>query len=325
MYLTAGPRDGQLLFFLHGWPGLGVTWKPQLEHFGELGYYALAPDMPGYGGTWTSEDASDFALEKIISQLIELLHHTGRQEAIWIGHDWGTGPLYALAAHYPEACRKMVGISVPYRTLELGLPALLPTIDRTLYPQAEYPNGQWDYQVFYEENQAAADRQFETMDPVDLFKICYARGHADTANTVAALTARVTRDKGWFGGPDMSPPKVPLSMTVLDDDLLAQLVASANQHGWHGATSWYLNHAANREYGLGKSVNDGILNMPVLFIHTEYDMVCQTLHNAKLIQEMREFCKNLSEVVVKAGHWAALECPGEVNASIGKFIGEEIR
>ncbi|GES59268.1 cytochrome P450 [Aspergillus terreus] len=32
-YLAAGPVNGPLIFFIHGWPGTAVTWKSQLDAF----------------------------------------------------------------------------------------------------------------------------------------------------------------------------------------------------------------------------------------------------------------------------------------------------
>jgi soluble epoxide hydrolase/lipid-phosphate phosphatase len=328
-YLTAGPVDGPLIFFLHGWPGIALTWKSQLQAFSSLGFSVVAPDMPGYGGTWTSKDSSEFALEELVPQFIELLHHAvGRKDAIWVGHDWGVGPLYGLAAHHPELCKAIVGISVPYRTLEVGLSTALKTIDRDLYPESEYPWGQWDYQVFYEQDSAAIDRQFESNLEKNI-KLLYSRGNPDSVHA-PARTSRVTKDKGWFGGPDAAPnlPDLPLQRTVLDQGLLDDLVTSAKKNGWHGASAWYLNHAANEKYAnaLDKSVNNnGVLSMPVLFIHTEYDAVCQTVHNPKLMAEMRGKCEKLSEFVIKAGHWGMLECPEEVNAGIAEWVLKNVR
>lgn len=46
-YHAAGPADGPLLIFIHGWPAIGKTWKKQLEAFALLGFRCIAPDMPG--------------------------------------------------------------------------------------------------------------------------------------------------------------------------------------------------------------------------------------------------------------------------------------
>ncbi|OAP63921.1 hypothetical protein AYL99_03148 [Fonsecaea erecta] len=322
-YLTAGPSNGPLVMFLHGWPGIALTWKPQLLSLASLGFYCVAPDMPGYGGTWTSDDPSEFALEKLVPDLLELLKHLDRKDALWVGHDWGCGPLWALASHHPEVCRAVVGISVPYRTLELGLPTLLDLIDREKYPESEFPYGQWDYQVFYEQEPKAIDRQFES-NPSVYLKLVFSRGSPQGGKGLAR-TAQVIKHKGWFGGPGAPVPDLPLEKTVLDQEIHDALIASVKKNGWKGATAWYLNHAANRKYTLEKSVDDGVLKMPVLFIHTQYDSVCQTVDNPKLTQPMRDKCRDLSEFVIQAGHWGNLECPEEVNSGIAGWVMDKVQ
>ncbi len=48
-YLAAGPEDGPLIVFVHGWPELAISWRHQIETFAALGYRVVAPDMRGYG------------------------------------------------------------------------------------------------------------------------------------------------------------------------------------------------------------------------------------------------------------------------------------
>ncbi|KJX97918.1 hypothetical protein TI39_contig453g00031 [Zymoseptoria brevis] len=57
-FLAAGPKDGPLIIFIHGWPAIGLTWKHQIETFASLGFRAIAPDMPEirrYGSATTGE------------------------------------------------------------------------------------------------------------------------------------------------------------------------------------------------------------------------------------------------------------------------------
>ena len=48
--------------------------------------------------------------------------------------------------------------------------------------------------------------------------------------------------------------------------------------------------------------------MPVLFLHAEYDYVCETMQS-RLAEPMRTDCSDLTEVVVQSGHWMAQEQP----------------
>jgi len=101
-YLSAGPKNGPLLILVHGWPGLAETWKPQLSAFAAFGFHVVAPDMRGYGRSTVTRETADYRLERIVLDMLALLAHLERQEAIWIGHDWGAAAVWALAAHYPK-------------------------------------------------------------------------------------------------------------------------------------------------------------------------------------------------------------------------------
>ena len=61
--------------------------------------------------------------------------------------------------------------------------------------------------------------------------------------------------------------------------------------------------------------------MPVLFLHAAYDYVCETMTSG-LAEPMRRECANLTEAVVKSGHWMAQERPVEVNAALALWLGK---
>ena len=71
------------------------------------------------------------------------------------------------------------------------------------------------------------------------------------------------------------------------------------------------------------SVNGGRLDMPALFLHGEYDYTCETVAS-RLADPMRQGCPDLTEVVVKTGHWMAQEDPVAVNAALAKWIATKL-
>src|SRR5579872_2554747 len=89
-YLAAGPEDGPLVIFVHGWPELSISWRHQLPALAALGFRAIAPDMRGYGRSSVYGKHDDYAQELIVRDMIELLDSTGRAKAVWVGHDWGS-------------------------------------------------------------------------------------------------------------------------------------------------------------------------------------------------------------------------------------------
>jgi pimeloyl-ACP methyl ester carboxylesterase len=61
----------------------------------------------------------------------------------------------------------------------------------------------------------------------------------------------------------------------------------------------------------------------VLFLHGEFDATCETV-NSRLAEPMRKDCSQLSESVVRSGHWMAQEQPAAVNAAIARWIACEL-
>lgn len=189
-------------------------------------------------------------------------------------------------------------------------------INREIYPADKFPNGQWDYQVYYETNSDDANKVFEA-DIENAIKVFYRRGDPASYGK-PALTSTVTRDGGWFGGGSSAPNMGDLSRSVLDESTFNTLCTHLKRTGFFGASSYYLNHAANAEYG--KSVvNGGVLDFPALFIEAKYDGVCATaLSNYS--DPMRRYCRNLMECSIEAAHWVGLERPQEVNAAIARWL-----
>jgi hypothetical protein len=62
-YLACGDAEAPLIFFLHGWPELAISWRHQLPVFAELGFRCVAPDLRGYGGSSIYDQQADYALE----------------------------------------------------------------------------------------------------------------------------------------------------------------------------------------------------------------------------------------------------------------------
>ena len=160
-YLACGPVDGPLIIFVHGWPELSISWRHQLPAFAALGFRCVAPDMRGYGRSSVYSRHEDYALEEVSKDLIELIDSLGRERAVWVGHDWGSPAVWSIASHHPDLCIGVVNLCVPYVKDGFTLDNLVPLVDRDVYPEDQYPVGQWDYWLFYRESFDKASTQFE--------------------------------------------------------------------------------------------------------------------------------------------------------------------
>ena len=148
-YWEAGLADGPLMFFLHGWPEIGLVWRAQIEAFASEGWHCIAPDMRGYGGSSAPSASEAYALKEIVDDMVELHDHLGAAQQSGSAMTWEA----PWPGRWPHITRSEVVasclISVPYSPEAFALPSLLPLIDRKLYPADQYPDGQWDYYRFY--------------------------------------------------------------------------------------------------------------------------------------------------------------------------------
>jgi len=316
-YLACGAETAPLLIFVHGWPELSRSWRHQLPVFAELGFRCVAPDMRGYGRSSTYTRHEDFTQEQIVQDMVELLASLGRDKAVWVGHDWGSPVVWNVAAHHPEKTVGVASLCVPY-IKGFTLEERLPLIDRKVYPEAEYPVGQWDYQYFYAENFEKAHKDFEK-DIRRVVKTLFRKGNPDGAGK-PAFTAGVRKRGGWFG--DGPWPDLPRDEDVITEQDLEAYTAALTRNGFFGPDAWYMNNERNGAYAK-RAKNDGKLAMPVLFLHGAYDYTCETM-TSRLAEPMRADCSDLTEVVVKSGHWMAQEKPVDVNAAIAKWLAAKL-
>ncbi|MFT7128913.1 MAG: pimeloyl-ACP methyl ester carboxylesterase [Gammaproteobacteria bacterium] len=318
-YLACGPEDGPLMIFVHGWPELSLSWRHQLPAFAALGFRCIAPDMRGYGRSSIYPEYADYTQELIVADMLSLLKTLNHEKAIWVGHDWGSAVVWNIAGHHPERCVAIVSLCVPYMPGGLVLETAIELVDRNIYPEDVYPAGQWEYMRFYEENFDKATADWER-DIHRSMKIMFRKGDPSGMGKVAG-TAMTRINGGWFGS-SPETPDLPIDKDIISEEDLKIYVEGLERNGFFGPGSWYMNHAANCEYGQ-RALNNGVLEMPVLFIGGMYDYTCETI-NSQAKEPMQKLCKNISFDVIKSGHWMAQEKPLEVNATIAKWMATQV-
>jgi pimeloyl-ACP methyl ester carboxylesterase len=318
-YLACGNDDRPLMIFVHGWPELSLSWRHQLPCFAGLGFRAAAPDLRGYGRSSVYKDHASYALEHVVQDMLELLDALGRDKAVWVGHDWGSLVVWSLASHHPERCHAVASLCVPYLAEGFTPANLVALVDRRVYREAEFPVGQWDYQLFYLESFDKARRGFEA-NPRNTIKALFRKGNPKGKGT-PSRTASVRKTGGWFGGA-AEAPDVPLDTDVLTEDELNAYATALQRNGFFGPDSYYMNPDRNADYAR-RAKNGGRIDLPVLFLHGEYDYTCETV-SSRLPEPMRRSCRNLSEVVIRSGHWMAQEKPIEVNGGIARWLATAV-
>lgn len=314
-YLEAGPQSGPAIVLIHGWPEIGLAWRHQQRTLASLGFRVIAPDLRGCGRSAAYTQHARYAQREIVRDMVELADAAGIDRAVWVGHDWGASVAWNVARHHPERCHGVAALTVPLDTLERGLKRLSAHVNRTLYPAAEFPAGQYEYVAFYQEHFDDVLKVFDA-NVENLLKVLLRRGDPAQAGKPFP-TANVRRQGGWFG-PGMPPPAVPLDRAILDDDTFAAYVEAYRRTGFFGVNSLYMNDVDNDAYAAAAPAG-GVLTMPALFLAGRFDYVNDVVGTG-LLEPMKMACRQLAIRTLPTGHWMQNERPDEVSASLAGWI-----
>lgn len=99
---VAGPRRGEVVILLHGFPETSYEWRHQIPALAAAGFRVLAPDMRGTSPGARPEEVDQYGLLNFVSDVIELANAYGAARFHLVGHDvgalvsWGTAQLHAL-------------------------------------------------------------------------------------------------------------------------------------------------------------------------------------------------------------------------------------
>lgn len=97
-YAIAGRGSGKpLLLFVHGFPGWWWTWRHLMAAFMDR-YAVAALDMRGYNLSDKPEGVERYKIEELVVDLAYVIEDSGYKQATLIGHDWGGGACWGLAA-----------------------------------------------------------------------------------------------------------------------------------------------------------------------------------------------------------------------------------
>src|SRR6478736_1178989 len=111
--LEAGEHGAPVVVLAHGFPELAFSWRHQIPVLAASGYHVLAPDQRGYGGSSRPADIDAYNIVELTADIAGLLDDVGAEQAVLIGHDWGSPVATNFPLFYPDRVRAVVAMSVP--------------------------------------------------------------------------------------------------------------------------------------------------------------------------------------------------------------------
>jgi pimeloyl-ACP methyl ester carboxylesterase len=111
-YFEAGPRDGEVVLLLHGFPYDIHSYVDVIPRLVEAGHHVIAPYLRGHGPTRFLDAAPRSGQQAAIgTDVTALLDALDIPRAIVAGYDWGGRAACVAAALWPHRCAGIVSVN----------------------------------------------------------------------------------------------------------------------------------------------------------------------------------------------------------------------
>lgn len=295
--------DGPVVIMVHGFPESWYSWRHQLPVVAEAGYRAIAIDVRGYGRSSAPSAVDDYAMVRMVGDVVGLIDALGQDQAVLFGHDWGAPIVWNTALLRPQRIRAVAGLSVPYNPRGLVAPL---TGMRKL-------GGAEQFYIEYFQAPGVAEAEIET----DVAG--WLEGFYFTISGEARLDApSVGLVPHGHQLRERLQQRQPGQMAWMSDDDLAFYVGEFERTGFTGGLNRYRN--VDRDWADLAAWTYAPIQVPAMFIGGDRDG--PTLLGRSAIERFDRTLPRLwrSEVLGGCGHWTQQEQPGPVNELLLGFL-----
>jgi len=295
--------EGPLVILVHGWPESWYSWRHQMPAIAAAGYRVVAPDMRGYGKSDKPRAVEDYDIRQLTGDLAGLVDALGEEQAILIGHDWGSIVTWNAMLLYPEKFTALVSMSVPYS----GRGPMSPVDGmRAIYKDNFF-------YILYFQEWNVAEREFDA-DPEGILSRLYAS--PDTPREPPTVTDPKRSAGGWI--PRLGKPtELPGWLSQEDLDYY---VSEFTEAGFRGGINYYRNF--HRNWEITPELSGAKVKQPVIFIAGEKDVVIRGATEDQLKAGMGAHVSDLRAVhlIPGVGHWVQQEAAEKTNEIIVDFL-----
>ena len=89
--------EGPEVLLVHGFPDDHTVWRNQIPALVDAGYRVIALDTRGCGESEIKPREGDYAIDKLVADLLALLDALGIAKVRLVGHDWGAVQAWCFA------------------------------------------------------------------------------------------------------------------------------------------------------------------------------------------------------------------------------------
>jgi pimeloyl-ACP methyl ester carboxylesterase len=299
---TAGDAAAPAIVLSHGFPELAYSWRHQMQPLADAGWFVIAPDQRGYGHSSAPSDVEAYGITQLTGDLVALLDHYQRDQAVFVGHDWGSLITWEVARLHPQRVRANIAVSVPFTNWPMRPTDMFKALfgDRFFY-------------MLYFQQVGPAEREFEA----DVRKTMRKTLIGASGAAYRGMPSELPPAEGT-GFLDMFREQSDVAHPWFDDTDLDVYTAEFSHSGFFGPVSYYRNLDANFE--LLKDISPSRLTMPTFFIGGDKDGVIAG--RPEMVDAMADMLPDYRGKVMipGAGHWTQQEAPAEFNDALLGFL-----
>lgn len=278
-----GPRQGEPLIFLHGFPESHRTWRHQLAHLSDR-YRCIAPDQRGYCRSDKPEGVENYSADKLTTDIFALATALGIDRFTIVGHDWGGAIAWSVALN------------------GMGAQGFGGRVERAIIANAPHPF------VFQRKLIEDADQRAASQ---------YMRAFRDPANHALierdGITGLLRATVNWERSDAMEPEERDRLLADWKEPGAAQAMVN-----WYRASPVHV-PAMDEEAVLPAFLSASLpkLTMPTLVIWAMDDLALP----AGNLDGLDVLIDDLTvEKIYGCGHFVPWEAPGAVNTAIDRWL-----
>ena len=107
-------NTGDAVILLHGFPETSRMYYDLIPVLVSEGYKVVAPDQRGYSQGARPPKISDYSIDKLSQDVIDIADAFQFEKFHLVGHDWGSAVGWVTAALYSERINSWTALSVPH-------------------------------------------------------------------------------------------------------------------------------------------------------------------------------------------------------------------
>ena len=107
-YLDEGPRNGEIIFLLHGEPAWSYLFRKIIPTLTEAGYRVIAPDMVGFGKSDKYISIDDYSHQMHVDKMTQLVRMLDLNNVTAHLHDWGGLVGFRVIAEEPDRFSRII-------------------------------------------------------------------------------------------------------------------------------------------------------------------------------------------------------------------------